>query len=93
MPSNVPEPVAVTALVVALLEVQFGSCQGLWVLVVEKAKGVVMSNIEGTDLEKVFADAQWAVAGMEMLDLEEDGAVRVKKDAGEGVLLLFAPVV
>jgi hypothetical protein len=30
---------------------------------------------------------------MEMLYLEEDGAVRVKKDAGEGVELLFAPVV
>jgi hypothetical protein len=93
MPSNVPEPIAVTALLVALLEAQFESCRGLWVLVVEKARGFVMSNVEGVDPEKVFADAQWAVAGMEMLDMEEDVTVRVGRDSEEGVELLFAPVV
>ena len=75
MPGNIPQLIAVAALLVVLLETQFEACRGLWVLVAEKAKGFVRLNVEDVDPEKVFTDVFWAVTGMELLDLEEDGTV------------------
>jgi len=97
MPSDAPRTVAITALVVALLEAQFESCRGLWVLVVEKAKGFVLSEAGPAsafvDVEGTWASAWGAVADMGMLDMDDDGRVKMKRDSAEGVELLFAPVV
>ena len=93
MPADTPLTISVTVMLVALLEAQFDSCRGLWVLVVEKAKGFVAaeSKVAGVDVEGLWENARGVVAGMSILDLEEDGSLRRRRDSAEGVELLFAP--
>jgi len=92
---HVPPIIASTALVVALLEAQLESCRGLWLLMAAKAKTFVESQaamLEGVTPAEVLSTAQRLVAGMRVLDLQEDGTVGGRRDSGEPVELLIAPV-
>jgi len=92
---QVPPVIASTALVVALLEGQLESCRGLWLLMAAKAKTFVESQaamLEGLTPAEVLSTAQRLVSEMRVLDLQEDGTVRGRRDSGEPVELLIAPV-
>lgn len=98
--ADVPRIIAVTALLLELLEAQFEPCRGLWVLVVDKARTFVES--QAGELKKlkgamtpaeVLAQARRVALGMGVLDLEEDGSLTVRRDSSEPVELQFAPAV
>ncbi|KAK5993010.1 von Willebrand factor A domain-containing protein [Cladobotryum mycophilum] len=71
--------IVVTSAIVALLEVQFQSCQPLWVLMVRKARDYVSSRVSESDSNAIMLEANNRVAciGPVMKDVENAKNARV----------------
>ncbi|OAR03010.1 hypothetical protein LLEC1_07158 [Akanthomyces lecanii] len=90
---EVSQVVAVTALLVAVLESKLRLCQGLWVLAVEKAKRFVCNPANlpsGLAPADVLKQAQALASAMGDLEIDEKGNIR--RDSNSPVELVAAPL-